>query len=194
MRFLTGLLRPKTKTLGTDFAGRVEAVGPSVTDIQVGDAIWGLNDMGVGSHAEYLAISCSDSIAVMPTGLSFEEAAACLEGAWYAHSMIERARFPGDARVLINGATGAIGSALLQLCVAKKARVTAVGNTKNLELLKSLGADRVIDYEHFDFTRDDQLYDYVFDAVGKSTFGACKRLLRPKGEFARSFRRVAFDR
>lgn len=186
MRFVAGLRRPRTKTLGTDFAGRVEAIGARVRSFAVGDDVWGINDLGAGSHAEYLVISGDDSVARMPTGLSFEGAAACIEGAWYAHSIIERAALEKDRRVLINGATGAIGSALLQMSVHLGATVTAVGNTKNLELLRSLGADRVINYEQADFTRDDQVYDYVFDAVGSSTFGACKRMLTPKGVYVSS--------
>ncbi|XXU75639.1 NAD(P)-dependent alcohol dehydrogenase [Sorangium sp. So ce1151] len=183
MRFMTGLRRPRNTTLGTDFAGRVEAIGSRVSRFAVGDAVWGIDDLGAGSHAEYLVISRDASVARMPTGLSFEEAAACIEGAWYAHSILERAALEKGRRVLINGATGAIGSALLQMCVYRGATVTAVGNTRNLELLRSLGADRVINYEQADFTRDDQVYDYVFDAVGKSTFGACKRLLAPRGVY-----------
>ncbi|WP_437655099.1 NAD(P)-dependent alcohol dehydrogenase [Sorangium sp. So ce1182] len=183
MRFMTGLRRPRIKTLGTDFAGRVEAIGSRVGGFAVGDDVWGINDLGAGSHAEYLVISEDASVARMPTGMSFEDAAACIEGAWYAHSILERAALEKDRRVLINGATGAIGSALLQMCVYRGATVTAVGSTRNLELLRSLGAHRVIDYEQADFTRDDQVYDYVFDAVGKSTFGACKRLLAPRGVY-----------
>lgn len=186
MRFMTGLRRPRNRALGTDFAGRVEAIGSRVRSFAVGDEVWGINDLGAGSHAEYLVISADDSVARMPSGVSFEEAAACIEGAWYAYSVTQRAGLERDRRVLINGATGAIGSALLQICVHLGATVTAVGNTRNLELLKSLGAARVIDYEQTDFTRDDQVYDYVFDAVGKSTFGACKRLLTPRGVYVSS--------
>ncbi|WP_437335179.1 NAD(P)-dependent alcohol dehydrogenase [Sorangium sp. So ce394] len=186
LRFMTGLRRPRNKALGTDFAGRVEAIGSRVRGFAVGDDVWGINDLGAGSHAEYLVISADDSVARMPSGLSFEEAAASIEGAWYAYSITQRAALEKDSRVLINGATGAIGSALLQICVHLGASVTAVGNTKNLELLRSLGAARVIDYEQEDFTRDDQVYDYVFDAVGKSTFGACKRLLTPRGVYVSS--------
>lgn len=186
MRFGTGLLRPRNHTLGTDFAGQVEAVGARVDRFQVGDRVWGLNDMGLRSHAEYLAISQHETIGAMPPHLDFEEAAACLEGAWYACSIVERAGMSPGRRVLINGATGAIGSALLQVCVARGADVTAVGNTRNLDLLRALGAHRVIDYERTDFTLDDGVYDSVFDAVGKSTFGACRHLLEPGGVYVSS--------
>ena len=186
MRLTTGIRQPKRKTLGTDFAGSVEAVGTKVGGLEVGDRVWGIDDMGAGSHAEYLVIREGDKIARMPDGLSFEDAVACVEGGWYAYSFIDKVEMGNGKRVLINGATGAIGSALLQLCVHFGATVTAVGNTKNLELLKSLGAHKVVDYERTDFTRDDKIYDYVFDAVGKSTFGACKRLLEPKGVYISS--------
>ncbi|MGK4003902.1 NAD(P)-dependent alcohol dehydrogenase [Sorangium sp. So ce1036] len=183
MRLTTGLRRPRIMTLGTDFAGRVEAVGARVSHFRVGDSVWGINDMGARSHAEYLVISKDDAVAPMPAGLSFEDAAACLEGGWYAYSVVDKVELGEGKRVLINGATGAIGSALLQLSVHRGATVTAVGNTRNLGLLRSLGAHRVIDYEQTDFTTDDRVYDYIFDAVGKSTFGACKHLLAPDGVY-----------
>ncbi len=186
IRLITGIRQPKRKTLGTDFAGTVDAVGAKIGGFAVGDRVWGIDDMGAGSHAEYLVIREGDTIARMPDGLSFEDAVACVEGGWYAYSVIDKVEMGIGKRVLINGATGAIGSALLQLCVHFGATVTAVGNTKNLELLKSLGAHKVVDYERADFTRDDEIYDYVFDAVGKSTFGACKRLLEPKGVYVSS--------
>jgi NADPH:quinone reductase-like Zn-dependent oxidoreductase len=186
MRFVTGLLAPRQPTLGTDFAGVVEAVGARVREYRVGDRVWGMNDLGAGSHAEWLAIATGPSVSHMPAPLEFGEAVACIEGGWYAHSVVERVGGVNGARVLVYGATGAIGSALLQLSVLGGATVTAVGNTKNLELLRSLGAARVIDYERQDFTQDDQVYDYVFDAVGKSTFGRCRPLLGPRGVFVSS--------
>lgn len=183
MRFVTGFRRPNRATLGTDFAGRVEAVGAGVSRFAPGDDVWGIDDTGAQSHAEYLRVPASAAVAPMPAGPSHAEAAACLEGAWYAYSALERAGFRRSSKVLINGATGAIGSALLQLAVDRGARVTAVGDAKNASLLSSLGAERVLDYERTDFTRDPGEYDYVFDAVGKSTFGACKPLLGPKGVY-----------
>ncbi|MCA9660031.1 MAG: NAD(P)-dependent alcohol dehydrogenase [Myxococcales bacterium] len=183
MRFIAGLTRPKRAVLGTDFAGRVEAVGADVEGFAVGDRVFGINDMGLGTQAEYAAIPADDAVATIPDGTSFAAAAAALEGAWYAQSIVERASLRRGSRVLINGATGAIGSALLQLCVDLDARVTAVGNTKNLALLESLGAEAVIDYERDDFTKRPGPYDYVFDAVGKSTFGASRRLLAAGGVY-----------
>jgi NADPH:quinone reductase-like Zn-dependent oxidoreductase len=184
MRALTGLATPRNRTLGTDFAGVVEAVGAGVSELRVGDRVWGMNDLGAGSHAEYLTIKKDASVTRMPEGVGFAEAVGCLEGGWYAYSIVERTGIVRGTRVLINGATGAIGVAALQLCVHAGATVTAVGNTKNLDLLRSLGASRVIDYEHEDFTDDPGEYDRVIDAVGKSTFGRCKRLLAPRGVYA----------
>ncbi len=187
LRFMTGLFRPKLKTLGTDFAGEIDAVGANIQGFAVGDRVFGINDLGIGSHAQYLVTTLNDGIAKMPEGVSFETAAASLEGGWYAYSLLRRVGNVGSGtRVLVNGATGAIGSALLQFCVHDEAIVTAVGNSKNLDLLKSLGAHEVIDYEQSDFTRvaHPVTYDGVFDTVGKSTFGASKHLLVSGGIYS----------
>ena len=186
MRFMTGLRAPRLQTLGTDFAGRVEAVGAQVQGFQAGDRVWGIRDMGAASHADYLVMAQDAAVSHMPDGVRFEDAVACVEGGWYAYSFLDKVAVGAATRVLINGATGAIGSMLLQLCVHRGAAVTAVGNGKNLDLLKLLGADRVIDYERADFTQDGGVYDYVFDAVGKSRFGACKHLLVPRGVYISS--------
>jgi NADPH:quinone reductase-like Zn-dependent oxidoreductase len=185
MRVMTGLSRPKRDDLGSDFAGEVEAVGPDVTHFAVGDRVWGFKDMGLGSQAECLVISEAEA-APMPVGVSFEDAAASIEGAFYAHNFMNKVDGHEGSRVLITGATGAIGSALLQLCKNAGATVTAVGNTKNLDLLRSLGADAVIDYETTDFTQCGQTFDFIFDAVGKSTFGRCRPLLAPHGVYISS--------
>jgi NADPH:quinone reductase-like Zn-dependent oxidoreductase len=186
MRFLTGLSAPNKKTLGTDFAGRVEAIGALVTKYAVGDRVWGFEDLGAGSHAEYLVVAESGALAQMSPGLDFKNGAACLEGAFYAWSYLNKVKVGPASRVMINGATGAIGSALLQLCVDAGATVTAVGDTKNLDRLRSLGAAHVIDYLKENFTDDTASYDYVFDAVGKSTFGRCRHLLKPGGAYMSS--------
>jgi NADPH:quinone reductase-like Zn-dependent oxidoreductase len=186
MRFFAGLRAPKLKTLGTDFAGSVAAIGDGVTGFEKGDRVWGFCDMGLASHAEYLTISQAAAVTKIPDGVDFVTAAASIEGAFYAHNFINKVDVAVGSRVLVNGATGGIGSALLQFCKNAGATVTAVGNTKNLERLTSLGADKTIDYEREDFTRGDGPYDFVFDAVGKSTFGKCKRLLAPKGVYMSS--------
>lgn len=186
LRFITGLTRPKLPITGTDFAGEVEAVGSQVKNFKIGDKIFGFNDSGVGSHAQYLTIADDQPIGIMPGDLSYAEAAASLEGAHYAINFINKVELNEHSKVLVNGATGAIGAAALQLVKARGAYVTAVGNTKNLELLQSLGADRVIDYEREDFTKDKEQYHFVFDAVGKSSFNLCKPVLLPKGIYISS--------
>jgi NADPH:quinone reductase-like Zn-dependent oxidoreductase len=186
MRLLTGLRRPRRDDLGSDFAGEVEAVGPAATRFRVGDRVWGFNDMGLGSHAECLVIGETEAVAPMPNGVEFEDAAASIEGAFYAYNFLNKVEVDETSRVLVNGATGAIGSALLQLCKNAGATVTAVGNTANLELLRSLGADAVIDYETTDFTRCGQTFDFVFDSVGKSRFGRCRPVLARRGVYISS--------
>ena len=186
MRMFTGLWAPKRRTLGTDFAGRVEAVGALVTKYAAGDLVWGFEELGASSHAEHLVIAEGAAVAKMPPELDFRDAAACLEGAFYAWSFLNKVEVGPTVHVMINGATGAIGSALLQLCVDAGATVTAVGDTKNLDRLRSLRAARVIDYVTQDFTDDAATYDYVFDAAGKSTFGRCRRLLKPGGVYMSS--------
>jgi NADPH:quinone reductase-like Zn-dependent oxidoreductase len=185
VRVFTGLIRPKGTVLGNEFAGAVEAVGSSVRSFQVSDRVFGYSGLQHGSrfgaHAEYLAIAEDGSLATMPANLTFEEAAASTEGSHYALSLIRKAKIHSGQDVLVNGATGAIGSAAVQLLKHLGANVTAVCDTKHLELIKDLGADRVIDYTAEDFTKDPQVYDVVLDAVGKSSFGRCKRLLTPRG-------------
>ncbi len=186
MRFVCGFWRPKKQTLGTDFAGEVEAVGNDVTRFKVGNRIFGFNDSGLCSHAQYLVVSADNFMATIPDGISYEQAAASIEGAHYAQNFINKVQIGAGDRVLVNGASGAIGSAALQLLKSEGIYVTAVCNTKNLDLIRSLGADRVIDYLREDFTQDQEVYDFVFDAVGKSSFGKCKRILKPGGSYISS--------
>jgi NADPH:quinone reductase-like Zn-dependent oxidoreductase len=190
VRVFTGPIRPKVTVLGNEFAGEVEAVGRGVTSFQVGDRVFGYSGLQHGSrfgaHAEYLAIAEDGSLATMPANLTYEEAAASTEGSHYALSMTRKAKIRSGQAVLVNGATGAIGSAAVQLLKHLGANVTAVCDTKHLELVRGLGADRVIDYTAEDFTRDTQTYDVVLDAVGKSSFGGCKRLLKPHGIYVSS--------
>ncbi len=190
VRVFTGLIRPKRLVLGNEFAGDVEVVGSGVTSFQVGERVFGYSGLQHGSrfgaHAEYLAIAEDGSLATLPANLTYEEAAASTEGSHYALSMIRKAKIRSGQDVLVNGATGAIGSAAVQLLKHLGANVTAVCDTKHLELVTGLGADRVIDYTAEDFTRDTQTYDVVLDAVGKSSFLRCRRLLKPRGVYMSS--------
>ncbi len=178
-RFFTGLFTPKSSITGTGFAGQIEAVGKNVSKFKVGDKVWGFVDNG--THAQYIAIPEDSPILTIPDKITYQLAAACAEGAHYAYNIINKVKLKTGDHVLVNGATGAIGSALVQFLKYFKANVTAVCNTKNIELVKSLGASKVIDYMKEDFTKDNQKYHYVFDAVGKSTFAKCKPLLYPRG-------------
>ena len=180
-RFFVGLRRPRLKVLGNEFAGQVEAVGAGVTAFEVGDRVFGFSGTLFGAHAEYLTMPEDGLLATMPADLSYEEAAPSTEGSLYALSLLRTAKLQRGQEVLVNGATGAIGSAAVQLLKDTGAVVTAVCGTEHMELVRSLGANRVIDYTAEDFTRDGQRYDVVLDAVGKSSFGRCRRLLKPGG-------------
>jgi NADPH:quinone reductase-like Zn-dependent oxidoreductase len=186
VRLLTGLTRPRVTVLGTEFAGTVEAVGRGVTSFAVGDRVFGFKGLPFGAHAEYLTIPEDGLVATIPAGVGFEEAAPGTEGSHYALWFIRKAGIRGGQDVLVVGATGAIGSAAVQLLKQLGANVTATCGTQHLELVKGLGADRVIDYTAEDFTRDSQRYHVVLDAVGKSSFLRCRRLLRPRGVYLSS--------
>jgi NADPH:quinone reductase-like Zn-dependent oxidoreductase len=185
VRFFSGLTRPRATVLGNEFAGVVEAIGSEVRSFEVGDRVFGYNE-GFGAHAEYLSIPESRPLATMPKNLDFEEAAPSTEGSHYALSFIRAAKIQAGQDVLVYGATGAIGSAAVQLLNALGANVTAVCSTENVELVKGLGPERVIDYMVKDFTKDWESYDVVLDAVGKSSFDQCKPLLRPTGIYLSS--------
>jgi len=186
MRLFTGLFKPTLPSTGTDFAGIVEAVGNNVQTFKPGDRICGFYDQGLGSHAEYLALPETKAIITIPENMAFEQAAASMEAAHYAINFLNKLELHAGQNVMVNGGTGAIGSALIQLIKNKGATVTATCRTEHMEQVRSLGAQTVVDYTREDFTQDKQLYDYVFDAVGKSTFGKCKRLLKPGGVYISS--------
>lgn len=181
VRFFSGLFRPKNKVLGNEFAGEIEKVGKNVTLFAPGDKVFGYNDTRFGAHAEYMVMAAQGAITTMPDNITYEEAAPVTEGAHYALCDIRAAKIKSGQQVLINGATGAIGSAAVQLVKHLGAEVTAVCDTPNIALVKSLGADEVIDYTQQDFTQLPQSFDVVFDAVGKSSFGKCKPLLKKNG-------------
>ena len=186
MRFGTGLLNPKKQIMGTEFAGEIEAVGAAVTLFRTGDRVFGFDDMVLSSYAQYLTIAEHKGIATIPDHTSYEQAAASCEGAHYAYNMINKTKFTRGQKVLVNGASGGIGSAAVQLLKYFGAFVVAVCNTKNLELVQSLDADKVIDYTISDFTKAGEKYDFIFDAVGKSSFSKCRPLLNEGGVYISS--------
>ena len=182
MRLFTGLLKPKLSVTGSDFAGQVEAVGTEVQSFKVGDRVMGFGGVFcIGSHAQYITFSEAEGIVLMPHNVTYEQAAACLEGAYYAAAGITTLKPSAGQKVLVYGATGAIGSAYIQFLKYYGVYVTAVCGGEDSVLVRSLGADKVIDYKTEDFTKDEERYDFVFDAVNKTGFLKCKRLLTEKG-------------
>jgi NADPH:quinone reductase-like Zn-dependent oxidoreductase len=182
IRAFTGLVHPRATILGNEFAGVVEAVGPGVTRFSEGDRVFGYSPR-FGAHAELVCVPAHGMVAPIPAGLSFEDVAPGTEGAHYALSIIRKAGIHSGQDVLVYGATGAIGSAAVQLLTDMGARVVAVCGTAGVDLVRGLGADRVIDRETVDYTQDEQRYDVVLDAVGKSSLGRVRRLLKPSGLF-----------
>jgi len=185
-RLFTGLLKPKKRIPGTDLAGQIEAVGDKVTDFEVGDKVFGFNDEILSSHAEYLVIGENSALLKIPQNSTYIEAAASCEGVHYALNFINKTSLTKGQKVFVNGATGAIGSAAIQLLRHYGLEIDASASADNLELVKSLGANRVIDYTQNDFTKENGDYDFVFDAVGKSSFSKCKKMLKPKGIYISS--------
>jgi NADPH:quinone reductase-like Zn-dependent oxidoreductase len=182
-RLVSGLRRPRQPILGSEFAGEVEAVGAAVIEFAVGERVFGNSGLGFGAHAEFMCMREAGRIAHMPVGATFEEAAPVCDGALNALWCLKVAGLQKGQRVLVYGASGAIGTAGVQLAKYFGADVTAVCNTKNLELVRSLGANRVIDYTQEDFTKNGQTYDVIFDAVGKHSFARCKDSLNPGGVY-----------
>lgn len=190
MRLFTGLFKPKLSTTGTDFAGQIEATGKNVTSFKTSDKVMGFSGglFGVESHAQYLVLPETKAVKItvkIPDHLQYEEAAACLEGAFYAagNTLLN---LKAGQKALVYGATGAIGSSYVQFFKFYGLYITAVCRGEHTELIKSLGADKVIDYTKDDFTKDTERYDFVCDAVGKSSFARCKRLLKKNGIYTSS--------
>jgi NADPH:quinone reductase-like Zn-dependent oxidoreductase len=184
VRFFFGLLRPKQRILGTELAGEVAAVGAAVREFAVGDPVFGSTKaFKSGAHAEFVCIQEDGPIAHKPAGMTFEQAAAVTDGAILALMGLEATHVRKGQRILIYGASGAIGTAGVQLAKHFEADVTAVCNTKNVELVRSLGADSEIDYTQDDFTKNGHTYDVIFDAVGKHSFSRCKGSLNRGGAY-----------
>ncbi len=177
-----GFLRPKRKVLGCEYAGTVAALGEGVQRFVIGDRVFGFTeDDRFGAHAEYVLVNSHGAVALQPENLDHAACAPLCEGAQYALCDLRAARVGLGQHVLVNGATGAIGSAAVQLVRYMGATVTAVADTPNVEMVRSLGVTTVIDRSQEDFHTIDATFDLVFDAVGKSSFGRCKHLLKPKG-------------
>jgi len=177
-RVFTGLRRPKRKSPGMELAGVVEAVGAAVTEFELGDEVFGVRG---GANAEYVCVRETGVLAHKPAGMSFEEAAAVCDGALIARTCLRPADLRKGRSIVVYGASGSIGTAAVQLAKHFETDVTAVCNTKNVELVRSLGADEVVDYLQEDFTKNGKTYDVVFDAVGKHSFRRCRHSLKPGG-------------
>ena len=186
VRFFSGITKPKATILGCEFAGEITEVGEGVSSFAVGDRVFGFSEDRFGAHAEFLSFPADGPIATVPADLPFDQVAPSTEGSHYALSAITKVGIGSGQDVIVNGGTGAIGSAAIQLLKDLGANITAVADTDHVELVRGLGAGRVIDRNVEDFTEDDRTYDVVFDAVGKSSFGRCKRLLKPNGLFLSS--------
>lgn len=182
-RAFSGLRRPRQRTLGNEFAGVVEAIGPGVTRFTVGDRVFGVDQVRFGSNAEIMVTREDAPVATMPDDMTFDDGAAMCDGFILAHTCLTGAKLREGQRILVYGATGSIGTATVQLAKAWGAHVTAVADSGTMDLVRSLGADEVIDRGREDFTRNGQVYDVVFDAVGKLSFAKCRRSVAKGGPY-----------
>lgn len=180
-RLVFGLRKPRIRILGAELAGEVEAIGKAVTRFTVGDQVFGYPGQNFGANAEYICMRENGSVTHKPTNMSYEEAATVPYGAMMALNLLKKAHIRPGQKVLINGASGSIGSYALQLAKHDGAEVTGVCGTARVAMVKALGADHVIDYTREDFTQNGQQYDVIFDVLGKSTFPRAKTSLTEKG-------------
>jgi len=185
MRFVLGLNKPIKKIIGTDYAGEIVDLGKNATAFQLNDRVFGFYDTGLESQAEYIAVK-EEHVWKIPSNLDFNMAVAGLEGAHYAYSFLEKNKFSKGQKVLINGATGAIGSALLQFIKEFDVEITATCKPEMNDIILGLGADQTIDYTTSDFTNSNIKYNFIFDTVGKTTFGKSKNVLTEDGIYISS--------
>jgi NADPH:quinone reductase-like Zn-dependent oxidoreductase len=184
VKLIYGLTRPKFAILGVEFAGEIEAVGKDVKLFKKGDQVYGMSPNSFGAHAEYMCLPEDKTLIIKPANTTYAEAAGIVDGAATALTFLrDVAKLQRGQKVLINGASGAVGAYAIQLAKYFGAEVTGVCSTANIALVKSLGADNVIDYTKEDFTKSGQTYDVIFDAVGKSSFSRCKDALTQKGMY-----------
>ena len=182
-RIAFGLTKPKNPILGNEFAGEVDVVGRDVSNFKQGDQVFGYLGQNMGAYAEYCCVAETGAVAVKPANMRYEEATTVPYGAIMAMGLLKKVNIQRGQKVLINGASGAIGSAAVQLAKYYGAEVMAVCGTPRLEFVKSLGADKVIDYTKEDFTQRGETYDMIFDVLGKSSFSRCKQVLKGNGRY-----------
>lgn len=182
-RMYFGFSKPKVNILGSEFAGQIEVVGKDVKSFKLGDQVFGYRGQSMGANAEYLCVPENGLVAIKPANMTYEEAAVVPYGALTALNLLRKVSIQPGQKVLINGASGGIGSAAVQLAKYYGAEVTGVCGTPRMDFVKSLGADKVIDYTKEDFTKNGQTYDLIFDIMGKSSFAQCKNSLNENGRY-----------